>query len=294
MSNIIRKTAEISGEPADRLMTVRQLAAYLNLNERTVLKLVSEGELPGVRIGNQWRFRKAMLDAWLDDQMLGVTPKSVDISRGAPAARRMLNLASCFQPSHIIPELEANTKTGVIEELASLASRLNLVRDKTWFVGALIERENIMPSATGNGLAFLHTLNRHPEHVVKPFMVFGRSIGGVDFDALDGKPTHLFFVLGLKYHELHLPWLAKLPQMCSRPETLRTLMEVTTADWIFAALSDAERDLGISGDKRSGEKTIMTNRSQLAGSSTRSRQLFNWVSEMAWFTKAGSNCLVRR
>jgi excisionase family DNA binding protein len=237
---------ENSSQSSDRLMTVRQLADYLNLNERTVLKLVSDGELPGVKIGNQWRFRKAMLDAWLDDQMLGVTPRSVDLPRGAPAARRMLNLASCFQPSHIIPDLEANTKNGVIEELANLASQLNLVRDKTWFVGALIERENIMPSATGNGLAFLHTLNRHPEHVVKPFMVFGRSIVGVDFDALDGKPTHLFFVLGLKYHELHLPWLAKLPQMCSRPETLRTLIAAGTADSIFAALSDAERDLGVS------------------------------------------------
>ncbi len=238
--------SENSHEPADRLMTVRQLAGYLNLNERTVLKLVSEGGLPGVKIGNQWRFRKAMLDAWLDDQMLGVTPQRVDVSRGAPAARTMLSLKSCFQPSHIIPDLDANTKTGVIEELANLASRLNLVRDKTWFVGALIERENIMPSAIGNGLAFLHTLNRHPEHVVKPFMILGRSRGGVDFDALDGKPTHLFFVLGLKYHELHLPWLAKLPQMCSRPETLRTLMAAVTADSIFVALADAERDLGSS------------------------------------------------
>src|SRR5208337_2987063 len=101
MPNINRKANESSYELVDRLMTVRQLAAYLNLNERTVLKLVSEGELPGVKIGNQWRFRKAMLDAWLDDQMLGVTPRSIGISRDAPAARRMLNLASCFQPSHI-------------------------------------------------------------------------------------------------------------------------------------------------------------------------------------------------
>jgi excisionase family DNA binding protein len=224
-------------------MTVRQTAYYLNVNERTVLKLVAEGELPGVKIGNQWRFRKPMLDTWLDDQMLGVRPRSLEVSKAAPAARRMLNLASCFQPAHIISDLQANTKTGVVEELASLASGLSLVRDKTWFVGALIERENIMPSATGNGVAFLHTLNRHPEQVVKPFMVLGRSLGGVDFDALDGKPTHLFFVLGLKFHELHLPWLAKLPQMCALPETLRTLMTATSADAIFAALSDAERDL---------------------------------------------------
>src|SRR5260370_36141870 len=85
VSNIIRKITEKSREPADRLMTVRQLAAYLNLNERTVLKLVSECELPGVKIGNQWGFRKAMLDAWLADQMLGVAPRSVAIHLDAPA-----------------------------------------------------------------------------------------------------------------------------------------------------------------------------------------------------------------
>ena len=74
-------------------------------------------------------------------------------------------------------------------------------------------------------------------------MVLGRSLQGVDFDALDGAPTHLFFVLGLKFHELYLPWLAKLPQMCAQPETLRILMAAPSADAMFAALSDAERNL---------------------------------------------------
>jgi len=224
-------------------MTVRQVAAYLNVNERTVLKLVADGALPGVKIGNQWRFRKAMLDTWLDDQMLGVIPRRPEVSLPAPVARRLLSLASCFQPGNVILDLQADSKNGVIEELAALASRLGLIRDKTWFVGALIERENVMPSATGNGVAFLHTLQRHPERIVKPFMVLGRSREGIDFDALDGEATHLFFVLGLKFHELHLPWLAKLPQMCARPETLQTLMAAPSADAIFAALSDAERNL---------------------------------------------------
>ncbi len=224
-------------------MTAHQLAAYLNVNERTVLKLVSEGALPGVKIGNQWRFRKAMLDAWLDDQMLGVVPQHIEVNKAARAPRRMLNLASCFQPSHIIPELEATTKIGVVEELAALASRLGLVRDKNWFVGALIERENIMPSAVGNGVAFLHTMYRHPEQVVRPFMVLGRSRDGVDFDALDGRPTHLFFVLGLKFHELHIPWLAKLAQMFARAEATRALIAAPNSETIFESLCQAERTL---------------------------------------------------
>jgi excisionase family DNA binding protein len=139
----------------DRLMTIKQLAEYLRVNDRTVLKLVSDGTLPGVKVGSQWRFRKAMIDTWLDDQMLGLTPKYLDPPRPIGAPRRMLELASCFQADHIVPALEAVTKNMVIEEMAGLAAHLGLIRDKTWFVGALIERENVMPSARG-GIAFLH------------------------------------------------------------------------------------------------------------------------------------------
>jgi nitrogen PTS system EIIA component len=226
----------------DRLMTVKQLATYLNVNERTVLKLVQDGALPGVKVGNQWRFRKTLIDTWLDDQMLGITPRYVEAAHTEPP-RHVLTLESCFEASHILPDVSGTTKTSVIIELAAHAQKLGLVRDETWFVGALIQRENVMPSAIGNGLAFLHTLRRHPEQVVKPFMALGRSRGGVDFDALDGKPTHLFFVLGLKYDGLHLPWLAKLVQMLAQEDVLPSLLGASDADAIYALLLDAERRL---------------------------------------------------
>ncbi|MEK7466480.1 MAG: PTS sugar transporter subunit IIA [Planctomycetota bacterium] len=231
----------------DRLMTVKQLAAYLNVNERTVLKLVADGSIPGVKVGNQWRFRKAMIDTWLDDQMLGVTPRFVERPLPADPARRMLELASCFQADHVLADLSAKTKDAAIEELATAAHRLGLVRDKTWFVGALIERENVMPSATGNGIAFLHTVRRNPQQVTRPFMILGRSHAGVDFDSLDGQPTHLFFVLGLKYDELHLPWLTKLSTMLARPDAVRELLEAPDAAAIFRVLADAEKRLAPAG-----------------------------------------------
>jgi excisionase family DNA binding protein len=227
----------------DRLMTIKQLAEYLRVNDRTVLKLVSDGTLPGVKVGSQWRFRKAMIDTWLDDQMLGLTPKYVDPPRPIGSPRRLLELASCFQADHIVPELETSTKNMVIEEMAGLAARLGLIRDKTWFVGALVERENVMPGARGNGIAFLHALRRNPEQVVRPFMVLGRSRNGVDFDALDGMPTHLFFVLGLKFEELYLPWLHKLSQMFADGEVVKTVLEASDAEAIFEAVSAEERRL---------------------------------------------------
>ena len=227
----------------DRLMTVKQVAEYLNVNERTALKLVSDGVLPGVKVGNQWRFRKAMIDTWLDDQMLGVLPRQLEHSKPSESPRKMLELASCFAADHIVADLLGRTKTTVIEELAAHAHRLGLVRNKTWFVGALIERENVMPSAVGNGIAFLHTLQRNPEQVVRPFMVLGRSREGVDFDALDGRPTHLFFVLGLKFGELHLPWLHKLSQMFAREDAVRAILDAPDSATIFRAVSEAEHRL---------------------------------------------------
>jgi PTS system nitrogen regulatory IIA component len=224
-------------------MTSRQIAAYLNVNERTVLKLVAEGALPGVKVGNQWRFRKEMIDTWLDDQMLGVTPRYVEAPH-RPSQRRMLELSSCFEAAHIIADLHAKAKTAVIVELADFAHRLGLVRDPTWFVGALIQREDLMPSSIGNGLAFPHTLRRAPEHVARPFMVLGRSREGVDFDALDGRPVHLFFLLGLKYEELHLPWLSRLVQMLAQPNAIKALLGAADAQTLFTLLLEADRKLG--------------------------------------------------
>ncbi|GIX08283.1 MAG: hypothetical protein KatS3mg115_2686 [Candidatus Poribacteria bacterium] len=228
----------------DRLMTAREVASYLRLNERTVLKLAAQGPLPAVRVGNQWRFRKATIDAWLDDQMLGSGGREVEMPPFRHSAVPwLLELDKCLAPEHILPSLGSESKNAVIEELAQHAAALGLVRDKRWFVGALIERENVMPTAVGNGVAFLHTLRRHPEQIVRPFIVLGRSQGGVDFDALDGLPTRLFFVLGLRYQELHVPWLTKLVQMLAQGGVTTDLLAAPDGEAMYQVLAAAERRL---------------------------------------------------
>lgn len=225
----------------DRLMTLKHLAEYLSLNERTVLKLVQEGAIPGVKIGNQWRFRRPMIDTWLDDQMLGITPRSVSPTDTTP--RRAVSMASCFEEAHIAASLQGSTKTEIIVELAEHAHRIGLVSDATWFIGALFQRESVMPAAVGNGYAVLHTLRRHPERVAKPFMVLGRSTGGVDFDSLDGEPTHIFFVLGLRYDELELPWLSEIVRHFESRKILSVLLEAADSSAILGILESAGNTL---------------------------------------------------
>lgn len=48
----------------DDIMTIREVAAYLKLNEKTTYKLVAEGKIPGFKVGGSWRFRKEEIVQW--------------------------------------------------------------------------------------------------------------------------------------------------------------------------------------------------------------------------------------
>jgi excisionase family DNA binding protein len=58
----------------DVFLTTDEVIAYLQVNLRTIYRLLKAGKLPGVRVGRQWRFRKADVDAWLQSQGSGAPP----------------------------------------------------------------------------------------------------------------------------------------------------------------------------------------------------------------------------
>ena len=49
----------------DNLLTTTQVARYLKVDKFTIYRLVAQKKIPAFRVGNQWRFRKSMIDAWL-------------------------------------------------------------------------------------------------------------------------------------------------------------------------------------------------------------------------------------
>ena len=53
----------------DDIMTLKEVAKYLGLHVMTVYKLTREGRVPAAKIGGQWRFKRNVLDAWLESQM---------------------------------------------------------------------------------------------------------------------------------------------------------------------------------------------------------------------------------
>ena len=50
------------------IMTIREVADYLKLTEKTAYRLTAEGKIPGFKVGGSWRFRKSEIDTWIEQQ----------------------------------------------------------------------------------------------------------------------------------------------------------------------------------------------------------------------------------
>ncbi|EGR2106510.1 helix-turn-helix domain-containing protein [Vibrio cholerae] len=52
----------------DQILTLKEVAVYLKLAEKTAYRLASEGKLPGFKVGGSWRFKLADIQAWIEEQ----------------------------------------------------------------------------------------------------------------------------------------------------------------------------------------------------------------------------------
>jgi len=53
----------------DEIMTIEEVAAYLKLKPQTIYKWAQDGEIPAIRIVKEWRFKKSILDRWLNEKI---------------------------------------------------------------------------------------------------------------------------------------------------------------------------------------------------------------------------------
>lgn len=213
------------------MLTIHELAAYLHLDEATVNKLVAAGKIPAMQLDRQWRFKRAAIDEWIEEQLVGDDESFVDVPDGMK-----LPLEDLIPDQAIIPTLRATTPIAVIEELAARAYTNGWLADKPWFVGAVVERESLSSTAMEGGVAFLHTRAKDKGKIARPFLIVGRSWEGIPFGAPDGNPTYLFFLMGLKYDRLHLPILGRLARALRNPATIAKLRSLSSPDQVRALL----------------------------------------------------------
>lgn len=232
-----RKSKSGGEDTSVTMMTLSECASYLHLSENTVLKLARNSKLPGMLEDRKWSFRRDRVDEWLQQQLGAEEEELEEIPDGA-----RIPLEELLPESAIIGDLRTSSALSVIEELAARAYGNGWLHDKPWFVGAVVERESLSSTAMEGGVAFLHTRSQAAGKIARPFITVGRSYNGVDFGAPDGKPTFLFFLLGLKYDKLHLPVLGRLARVMRNPTTVAKLRSLPSVTKMRALLLKGDAD----------------------------------------------------
>ena len=138
-----------------------------------------------------------------------------------------------------VVDMKARTKKEALRELSDVLAREVKGLDPAGLLDMLLEREKLGTTAMGDGIAIPHA---RIESLDRLLASFGRSRQGVDFDSVDGKLTHLFFLLVApgKEGSAHLLTLARLSRFLASPEFRSKLLEIESSDDLFRVFEEEE------------------------------------------------------
>ncbi len=152
-----------------------------------------------------------------------------------------MHLTDVLRSDMVWPTLEAQSKPDVIRELAQHIAAMEPL-DAARVAEILMERERLGSTGIQDGIAIPHGKVPGLDHIV---IACGRSPSGINFDAHDGKPTHLFFVLLAPENATgqHLKVLARLSRLLKDAHVREGLLEAPSGGAMFETLATEDQKI---------------------------------------------------
>jgi PTS system nitrogen regulatory IIA component len=150
-----------------------------------------------------------------------------------------MQITDMFKKEYIIEDLKAKSKRAVLGELSEIFTRYHSGIQNEAMVEVLLDREKLGSTGIGDGIAIPHGKLKGLDNLV---IAFGRSREGIDFDAIDGKPVHIFFLLMAPESSTgqHLKALAKISRMLKDQEFRSSLMSAKNTEDIYQKIADKD------------------------------------------------------
>jgi len=220
-------------------LTVRQAAAYFDVNDQTIRRWIADRDLPVHRANERLHLNAIEVWEWA-------------IAHGVPVSRRLLEDAR-RTPEQVPPLSELLERGGIHRELAAGGDKAEVLAgvvahlplppevDREFLLTVLEAREAMGSTGIGNGIAIPHVRNPILLHVERPFVSLFLLKRPVDFEAIDGKPVHALFVVVATSVPVHLRVLAHLGHALRDPALRRLLAECGPTDRIVGRIRELER-----------------------------------------------------
>lgn len=209
----------------EEVLTLNEVASYLKISEKTVLRMIRDRKIPCAKVAGQWRFLSAVIDDWLLSKMK-VVPRN-DLGRMVENDYSGIQISRLVRPEFIVMDLKPGQKRNVLEQLAGPFVRNGIIAETDKFIDRLEIRERMVSTAVGRGIAIPHVRKPDDNPMGGPFLCIGICRAGTDFESLDGKPTQLFFLVYTDSEVVHLRVMAKLTGLLRKEETVRRIIHAS-------------------------------------------------------------------
>lgn len=142
------------------ILTIRQLAEYLMVSEKTVYRMLDRNELPAVRVGAQWRFRRQDIDAWLTEEVRRVEYEG---QRGSldPLDTSEIAITPLLAPENVWLAVTPGSRDELLAFLTREAS-IDPHVDRDQLFRSIRERETVCSTAVLQHAAFPHPVDPRP------------------------------------------------------------------------------------------------------------------------------------
>lgn len=153
-----------------------------------------------------------------------------------------MRLTEILKPQNIKVPLEAKVKTDAIGELVQLLADNGELTDPKKVLDAVLDREATRTTGIGSGLAIPHGKCTGTDHLV---MAIGRAGTPIDFQAIDGRPVDLIWLLSSPPDKTgpHIHALARISRLMTIPRFRQALSQAKTPQEIFDSIVQQENAL---------------------------------------------------
>ncbi|HEY1406281.1 MAG TPA: PTS sugar transporter subunit IIA [Spirochaetota bacterium] len=212
-------------------LTLKEVSSLLSIPQKEIVRMVKERKIRAYKVYSQYRFNRDELNEWILKGRIPVSNEVLSLVQSSVAVK----MYRLFERGGVYYDIEGTTVAEVIRNSVDrIVIPVDTDRDK--IVASLLEREELMTTGMGEGLALPHPRNPILADVSSESISICFLKNSVDFNAIDDKPVHTLFIILSANPRRHLEILSKISYLCRNSEFYEMLVSRKSVEEIMHAI----------------------------------------------------------
>ena len=219
-------------------LSVKDIAKFLNVSEKTIYRMIRSETIPCFRVGGQWRFDRGEINSWIEDRRSFSSVKAYD----RRVDREAISLAEFLRRGGIYHHVAGETKEYAIRSSLALIGSGIPDMDTSGLFNSIMERETLCPTAVGHGIALPHPRS-FGQFTVVSYLALCFLERPVPFGALDNEDVDTLFFIFPRTEGRFLRIQSKLLRLLKDDDVLAVIADASPPGKVYDIFARKESEI---------------------------------------------------